>query len=206
MKRKNIIFIDFNWVISYNNFRYSLKRVNNNLFNEIQRILFVENIELVRWWMKWQYSSEEICGIVAESLWEDKLYLYNILVADSKDLDVSESIILKLKKLKKYYKIILITDNMDCFSRWIVPSHQDLFDVFDDIFDSSKVWFFKNENNWKIFIDYVEKYWAQIENSILIDDSKNNCNSFVWLWGIAYQTKWEDNVIKQLSLIGKKTE
>lgn len=155
--------------------------------------------------MKWQYTSEDICTIIAENLGENNVYLYDILVADSKDLDLSEPIILKLKKLKKYYKIVLVTDNMDCFSRWIVPSNQELFDVFDDIFDSNKVWYFKKENNGKVFLDYIEKYGAQIENSILIDDSENNCNFFIWLWGLAYQTKWENNVMKQLSLISKKT-
>ena len=50
-KEKNIVFIDFNGVISYKNFWFSLEKSNPIIYEEINEFLFGENIQIVKDWM-----------------------------------------------------------------------------------------------------------------------------------------------------------
>lgn len=62
----NILFIDFNGVISYKPFWYSWKDAKNNDYEIIQKVLFGENIELVKERMIGGKTSEEVCLFLAD--------------------------------------------------------------------------------------------------------------------------------------------
>ncbi len=199
-KNKNILFIDFNWVISYKNFWHSLEIKDNKTYESINNYLFKENINIVKDWMVWKYSSNEVCEYISNNLSLDFKYIYNTLVGDCKKIDLSEKILKLLEKLKKYYNIVLVTDNMDCFSKYTLKYNAKYFKVFDWIFNSSEHWFFKNE----IYNDYIIKYNSQINLSYLIDDSIRNCDFFNKLWWNALNLKWEEDVVGWLKVLLKK--
>ena len=152
--------------------------------------------------MKWKNSSEDICKYISINLGLDYKYIYNTLLEDCKKIDLSEKILNLLKKLKQYYNIVLVTDNMDCFSKYTLKYNKEYFKIFDWIFNSSEHWFFKND----IYNYYVNKYNSQINLSYLIDDSVRNCESFKKIWWNTLNLKWEEAVVKWLKKLFKKTE
>jgi hypothetical protein len=199
-KNKNIIFIDFNWVISYKNFWHSLEEKDKVIYEKINKTLFSENIQLIRDWMLWKYTSQDICKFISKELNINYEYIYNTLINDCKNIDLSLEIKDILEKLKKYYNIILVTDNMDCFTKFTTKKNQNYFDVFDSIFNSAKEWYFKVDS----YLNYIKKYDSKIELSYLIDDSIWNCEKFSKLWWNAINVKWKESVIKVLKSILKK--
>lgn len=182
-KRNKILFIDYNGVLSYKPFWHSLLDSSNSLaylFEKIEKVLFKQNIEIIRDWMVGKYTTEEIHDFLANNLDEEfsKEELLDVFINDCKKLDISQECIDSLKKLKDEYILILMTDNMDCFDRYTIPAQKDYFDVFDEISNSYGAKKNKRENNCERFFDYIKKYNIQRENCILIDDSLKNCDTF----------------------------
>lgn len=169
-----IIFVDFNGVISYKNFWYALEKNDKTAYDNINQALFVSNLELVKSWMLGKNTSQEICEYLSLKLSLDYDYIYTSLVESCKNIDLSINIKDSLQKQKELYKIILVTDNMDCFSDFIVKYNSDYFQIFDDIFNSSENGYFKNE----VYFKFIEKYNTKINLSYLIDDSIKNCEIF----------------------------
>ena len=100
---KNIIFMDFNGVISYKNFWFSLEKNNATVYEKINKVLFEENLEMVKDWMLWKYQSEEICRFLSDNLNVDYNYIYDTFVEDCKNIDLSRKIRELLNELKNYY-------------------------------------------------------------------------------------------------------
>jgi FMN phosphatase YigB (HAD superfamily) len=86
--------------------------------------------------------------------------------------------------LSKNYQTVLITDNMDCFTRFIVPAQklEHFFDVIVNSFENKKL---KEHNDGEIFMQLIEKQKTKIEDCILIDNSKKICALFTKLGGKA---------------------
>lgn len=192
---KNIIFIDFNWVISYKNFWFSFEKSDKTAFEKINKLLFKDNSKIVNDWMLWKCTSFDICKFLSVNLNLDYHYIYETLLNDCINIDLSDWIRDILYKLKKYYYIVLATDNMDCFTDFTVKNNLEYFSVFDSIFNSADFWYFKVDS----YLDYVKKYNSEIELCYLIDDSKNNCEKFSSLWWNILNLTREEFVEKWLS-------
>ncbi len=201
-KNKNIIFVDFNGVISYKNFWFSLEKDNSVVYEKINEFLFRENIQMVKDWMLWKYQSEEICKFLSDSLNVDYDYIYDTFVEDCKNIDLSWRIRELLNELKKYYYIVLVTDNMDSFTKITVKNNLDYFNVFDSIFNSADEWYFKVD----VYSKYVNHYDSKIELSYLIDDSAWNCKKFSELWWKVMNVKWEEQVSQNLGIVLKEVK
>ena len=199
---KNIIFMDFNGVISYKNFWFSLEKNNATVYEKINKVLFEENLEMVKDWMLWKYQSEEICRFLSDNLNVDYNHIYDTFVEDCKNIDLSRKIRELLNELKNYYHIVLVTDNMDSFTKFIVKNNLDYFNVFDSIFNSADEWYFKVD----AYLKYINHYNSKIELSYLIDDSAWNCKKFSELWWKAMNVKWEEQVSQSLSIILKEVK
>jgi len=63
---KNILFLDFNRVISFDPFWKSLEVNNTELFNRIEDFLFKKNRQIIRDWMTGVYSSEDVHHIFSK--------------------------------------------------------------------------------------------------------------------------------------------
>ncbi len=202
----NILFIDFNGVISYKPFWYSWKDAKNNDYEIIQKVLFGENIELVKERMIGGKTSEEVCLFLADycSTWYEEIL--NTLIQDCKTIDISAAIMEQLRRLKPHYHIILATDNMDCFNRWTLPHHPIIAQTFDHIRDSYTHKHPKKEDGWKAFLSMIDERNAKIENCILIDDSKNNCKIFEQIGWQAFALNNENDVLAKLDSIYSTTQ
>lgn len=197
---KNILFIDFNGVISYKPFWWSLEQKDPQIFEQINQFYFKDNIDLIKDWMKGARTSEEVCQKFCDETGYDYQLIYDTLKYDCRFIDIAHEVISKLRELKEYYHVILVTDNMDCFSRRTLDKNPN-FDVFDDIFMSHIEWYFKKENNCQAFDRYISKYNAIVSNCILIDDSSNNCKAFEVYWWRIYNTKTKENVLDALEVV-----
>ena len=114
---------------------------------------------------------------------------------------VSKEVLRTIGGLREMYITILITVNMDSFSRFTVPALK-LNDYFDDISNSFYEGKFKSDNEGEVFRDYLNKYSAPAEASILIDDSIGACETFRALGGIAYQVTPDEDVSHHLAQLG----
>lgn len=190
-----------------NNFWHTLENADHDLHKyhtKIENYLFKESKNLVVGWMLGKYTSEQIHDILENETGVDSKKLYNIFVEEAKHLDISDKILSALKELKKYYCLILITDNMDSFDRFTLPANKQLKDTFDEIHNSYAMKQLKSTNNGEYFIKTASEKKANIQNCLFIDDSVRNCNLFTSLGGTSYNARDETLTLEAISQIKQK--
>lgn len=204
---KRMLFIDFNGVISYKPFWFSLKDPGHPLFkigNAVEDYLFKSNREIVKDWMFGKYTSEEVHLILKENIQDefDVEDLYEVFCEDCRNLDISKNILNELRKLKDHYYLVLMTDNMDSFDRYTLPAHPELNEVFDEINNSYNVRCSKRDNNCEIFTRYIDTYDVHKSESIFLDDSQRNCDAYKeHIQGVSICVSNEEEVLSALAKI-----
>ncbi len=207
---KQVLFVDFNGVISYKPFWMSLQNPNHALashFEIIENLLFKSDSKiqgLVDDWMIGKYSSEQIHQIISDRTGIPFDELFNVFQSDCKELDISTKILAEIKKLKREWYCILVTDNMDSFIRFTLPAKPQLAETFDELHCSCELHQLKKTNNGKFFRDTLKKLRVNFKKSVLIDDSEINCQMFRKLGGQVFRTENEAQVIETLSRLDKE--
>jgi len=204
---KNILFVDFNGVISQNNFWHTLANPEHELhqFHErIETFLFRENTQILKDWMLGNYTSEQIHNILEEKIGVPFEKLYPIFVEETSYIDISNNILDEVKQLRSQYITILITDNMDSFDRFTVKFNSVLTDSFDEIHNSYNMKQFKASLGGKYFKETIARIGAVTPNCLLIDDSLNNCALFEKIGGQPFLSKGEQQALESLAKIKKK--
>lgn len=198
---KPILFMDFNGVISYNNYWCSLEDTNHELthfFKPVEQYVFMENRELLKDWMKGKHTSESVHEIIGKQVGVDSDKLLQVFIQDCRNIDTSEKILEALQELKEGYYLILRTDNMDSFDRFTLPRAVRLKEVFDRIDNSFNLGELKRDNNGQYFLDRAKEQNISINQCYFIDDSQKNCDFYTELGGRAYCATGEDNVVSVL--------
>ncbi len=194
------LFIDFDGTICFDLFWRSLPP---DLNNQINNLLFHNNENLINSWMIGKFSSEDINSIISQNLKIEYEYLWDIFVNDCKKMSIRIKTLELLQKAKTYYKTILITDNMDCFDRFTVPS-LNLRKNFDYIENSYNHKMLKSSKDGVFFKEVAQSRNINLKDSILIDNSYHNCNIFEQLGGESISVlKPEDIEIHLQSLFSK---
>lgn len=177
---KPILFIDFDGTLCHDRFWRS---IDASSFKKIQNFLFGESKSMVNEWMRGIHSSEYINQLISKELNVPFEKVWSIFVADCENMNVSNDVLSRIENLKRNFHIILITDNMDCFTRFTVPALKlnSYFDSIINSFDNKK---FKSDNNGEIFMQIANERGAKIGDSILMDNSKGACATFSKLGGI----------------------
>ncbi|MEK7498373.1 MAG: hypothetical protein AAB611_00750 [Patescibacteria group bacterium] len=143
------------------------------------------------------YTSEEINSLLARKLKVSSEWLWQIFVNDCRSMNVSVQTLIDLATLEDRFKVILLTDNMDCFSRFTVPS-LNLEHYFDRIINSHN----KKRSKKDMLPDLVDGKLTK--ESFIIDDSSKVCNLFQELGGIACLITTERNIDHYISCIKTK--
>ncbi len=201
---KKVLFVDFNGVLSYVPFWYSLKDPNHDLHNHLSNIeefLFKKNFNLVNEWMLGKYKSEDIHKLIADNLNIPYSTLFETFKKDCEDMKVSKKILKKLADIKQKYYLILATGNMDAFDRFTLPKEKEFFEIFDEIHNSFNLGMLKTSNGGEYFKNVVNNKKTSFNSCYLIDDSRKTCDLFESLGGKAYCTKKEDEVLNSLNLL-----
>ncbi|MCU0667555.1 MAG: hypothetical protein MUF85_02975 [Patescibacteria group bacterium] len=178
---KPVLFIDFDGTLCFDRFWRSL---DSNNYQKIQKYLFYDNSKLANDWMRGLYSSEQINKLISKKLNLPYDSLWELFVNDCKNMNVPQSTLVAINKLKSKWHTVLITDNMDCFTRFTVPAINldKYFDLIVDSYINKKL---KKDNNGQVFIDTANKLRVKLKDCTLIDDSKNACLVFTNLGGRA---------------------
>lgn len=186
---KPILFCDFDGVLCHDRYWRSLP---TDELEKIQSFLFGEDDALVVGWMRGNRTAEEVNQMLADQTGISYEKLWNVFVKDCESMHVSNEVLEKLDSLRSVYTVILVTSNMDSFSRFTEPA-TGLKRYFDHISNSFDEGILKTDNNGELYLRLVDKYQASIEDSVVFDDSKNVQKIFTGLGGTAYLvTKEQD--------------
>jgi len=197
MSAKPILFVDFDGTLCHDRFWRSLPEEQ---YKKVQVLLFEEEKSYAEEWMKGRRTAEEVNMFLAEKLGIPFQALWTVFVKDAETMRVSEEVLETIGSLRDTYTTILITVNMDSFSRFTVPALK-LDSYFDAISNSYHEGKFKSDNGGEIFKEYLEKYSAPGESSILIDDSPSACETFRSLGGITCQATAEKDITFHLKTL-----
>ncbi len=189
-----IIFIDFDGTICHSKFWRSL---DDDLAQKVQKLVFKDNGAKANDWMRGKCTAEEINQFVADELAIDYDELWEVFVKDCQTMEVDTEALEKIQSLRDRYKTVLITDNMDNFSRFTVSALH-LENYFDIIVSSSEVGKMKKDDQGQLFIEQVVAFGSSIQECCLLDDSFDGCSLFQKLGGKACQITPERNIMYYL--------
>lgn len=199
---KNIVFIDWHNTLCWGKFWEELLKTDANLAKVVDHFFTVEK-EMELKWMTGKLTSEEVVGLISDRSDFSKDLLWKTFVTDCEKMHIDPEIISLIKELKEKYKVVLVTGNMDCFSRFTVPA-LGLDKVFDRIINSADVGYLKNEYDGKTFTDCFKQYnISDISKSYFLDDSEKNCTVFSNLGGVALKVNSKEDTINHLKFIIK---
>ena len=177
MQNIKVIFLDWNGTISKDYFWESLKTKNNELFERINKILFIDNSYIINEWMLGNVKINDILNLLSKETKVSQEYLMEELVFSLKQMDfVIPDLKDIIKKIQKNnIKVVLSSGNMDIFG--YVVDNLNLKNIFDDISLSNVLKHLKNDidsNNHALFFhDYIIKNHLKYNECVLIDDSKS---------------------------------
>ena len=201
---KKIIFMDWDKTLCWSRFWESLIKTNHKFSQEIDKFFMFEK-EIVKNWMKGKTNSEEVNKFISRKTGLSESVLWNIFVSDCKNMKIDSKIVALIKKLRKKYFIVLVTGNMDCFSRFIAPALE-LEKIFDLIINSADVGYLKNEHNGKTFMNCLKLFNIDnMSNTYLLEDSGKVCNMFNQLGGKALKINNKEDTIKYLKILLRKS-
>lgn len=173
------LLIDFDGTICFDRFWRS---ADGNIQSQIKSYLFDTDDKLVNDWLRGYYTSEQVNKRIADTFdyrYED---LWDIFVKDCQTMFIRPKTLELIQRARSKYKIILLTDNMDCFDRFTIPSLQ-LDKCFDQIINSYNYGVTKADINGGLFACLNMK---TLEGGVFIDNSDENCQSFKKLGGQSY--------------------
>lgn len=178
---KPLLLVDYDGTICFDRFWRS---ADHAIFAQIQIHLFGADRKMLTTWMRGQLTSEEINQFLARKTDVSYQKLWEVFVHDCLTMRVDPKYLAKIRYLRSRFTTVLMTDNMDCFSRFTVPALQ-LDQSFDVILNSADHGQLKNDSNGQIFVQTAEAYGNNMKDTWLVDNSKQVCEQFVALGGNA---------------------
>src|ERR1044072_1737700 len=117
---KPVLFIDFHRTLCHDLFWRSLPA---EIVEKIRLFEFDEQKIAYRW-MRGEFTSEEINQQLAQVVGMEYAELWRVFVENCRTMHVSQQSLQNISGLREQFQIVLMTDNMDCFDRFTVPSLQ----------------------------------------------------------------------------------
>ncbi len=188
MKKNHIVFLDWEGTLCWSRFWESLRTGRAREFEwgqKIEEFLFSKDKTLINNWMRGRVNSEQINDFLSEKLQIKKEKLWEVFVNDCRKMQLDYQLRIKIKQLRTRAYVILMTGNMDCFTRYTVPALR-LENLFDQIVNSSNVGYLKTERGGESFLEYLRTFNVPIVNTFLVDDSVKTCEFFNSLGGRSY--------------------
>ncbi|MCI0714224.1 MAG: hypothetical protein L0154_28975 [Chloroflexi bacterium] len=174
------VFIDWYQTLSTSTFWSHLENpayIHHALFEPLRRTLIEEQNAVFEDWLVGRINSEQVMAIVSERTGIPYGLIWDEFIAgfDHQCL-VSEEIYGLVQTLRAHsIRVVIATDNMDCFNRWCVPALA-LDKHFDDILNSFYVGHLKKEfagGKALFFHQYLVHHSIGPGESIIFDDSPN---------------------------------
>lgn len=176
-----MVFIDFHGTLCHDLFWRSLPPDKRN---RLAQFLFDQNLPLVSRWMRGEVTSEQINALLAQVVDLPCATLWETFVADCMSMSVSSGALASIDRLRSETVVLLVTDNMDCFTRFTVPA-LGLRRHFDAIVNSSDTHRLKADGNGAVFHDLAAARHIGIKDCTLLDDSADACANMTAMGGTA---------------------
>ncbi|MCA9014358.1 MAG: hypothetical protein KDA77_03410 [Planctomycetaceae bacterium] len=200
-----VIFVDWHGVLSRDPFWISilhnqchplhqqLSKATENLFNR--------QVDRVHHWMRGELTANQIIESfqITPGTNFPRDYLNHKLIEDCQYMRINVALVRYLEEAKTTgIKIVLATDNMDCFNDAIQQAQQQrkcvegetisftsTVQLFDGILCSSERRVLKRENPQHFYADWLKRQSLEFSDSLLLDDLEINCDVFRAAGGIA---------------------
>ena len=181
------VFVDFHGTICNDRYWRSL---SNEQQQALQAFLFQKNSHLVDEWMRGFHTAEAINEMIAAALDISYDAVWTVFVADCRSMHVSPAILSRLRLLRPLANIVLMTGNMDSFTRFTAPALglEGYFDAISNSYDEGRL---KTDDGGSIFGQYAIRFGTPIEQCVVIDDADDVCAVFTDLGGKAQQVTVE---------------
>lgn len=128
-------------------------------------------------------NSEQINDFLSEQLQIDSKKLWEVFLQDCKSMHFDQQLQKMIERLRRNSYVILVTGNMDCFSRFTVPA-LGLENSFDKIINSSDLGYLKTEKEGETFLSCLREFNIPMNKTVLIDDSVKTCE---------FSIRWADD-------------
>lgn len=181
------VFVDFHGTICNDRYWRSLSSEQQQT---LQSFLFQSNSHLVDEWMRGLHTAEAINEIIAAELDLSYDVVWTAFVADCRSMYVPPAILSRLRLLRPFANIVLMTGNMDSFTRFTVPALglDGYFDAISNSFDEGRL---KTDDGGSLFGQYAIRFGTLIEHCVVVDDADDVCAVFTDLGGKALQVTAE---------------
>lgn len=185
-KYTKVIFLDWNGTLSDSLFWDHLKNSKIDEERDLLKIwetsMFSNKKEFINDWMRGKYTTEEVLKNVSTDTKTnyDRLLKEFVKGCESMELSSPQIIPLVHKLQEKGIKVVIATNNMDCFTRWTIPAMK-LNIVFDEIINSSDQKALKkdldSEGKSLFFKDFFTRNKIDMKDCVFIDDSVDHDNT-----------------------------
>lgn len=151
-------------------------------------------------WMKGEISSREVAGVIGRYIPLDTDMILATMEKGCEALSINAEVWLFAMRQKiTGRKIALVTDNMDVFTKVVVPAHK-LDRIFDAIVNSADEHELDKEALWPIAFERLDE-GIDYGNSLLIEDGETEPEKFRQLGGTAHEYKDEKSFSKWVKTI-----
>lgn len=130
---EKLLLIDFDGTLCFDRFWRSF---DTQLATAIQEVVFKHDGARADDWMRGKHTAEHINEFVATTLGIPYDSLWEAFVNECKQMKVAVETLQAIQTLRPKHRVVLLTDNMDCFMRFTVPA-LDLEKYFDAIVSSA---------------------------------------------------------------------
>lgn len=196
------VFFDFSKVLSRGRFYSGLGKVDPERYERLQTEIFAPPSTLCDRWMRHELTRHDINRHLSRKLNIPETELNRYLLDSVQHLPLDQDLIGWANELKqKGQSIAIVTDNMDTFSAYTVPS-LGLDKIFPVIVSSADHRILKKDQNGRLFQIALEKLGLpDFRAVLLVDDSPKNCELFQRLGGqtVVYKefadiAPWRDKI------------
>lgn len=186
MGQLKAVLFDFSKVLSRGLFYSGLGEVDPKRYERLQAEIFAPPSTLCDRWMRNELSWQDINRHLSRKLDLPKRSLDHYLLDSVRRMPLDEDLIGWAKELKAAGRpTAIVTDNMDTFSAYTVPS-LGLDKIFSVIINSADQRMLKKDQNGRLFqIARARLGLPDFGAVLLVDDSRRNCELFQRLGGQA---------------------
>lgn len=166
---KGVLF-DFDGVLCSDYFYNTLGKTDPELYDDINTKIFREDKPLIRSWMRGRKTADDINRIVSKRLGKSYKFLKQALEISITKMRLNQQMLELVNNLKrKNVKVAILTDNMDVFTDILVP-HNNLRQLFDEIFSSFEYRKLKADNDGEFIKEALDTLQINPKETAIVDD------------------------------------
>ena len=184
-RRVKCVVFDFGFTLS-SDFYFKIAPPNIPKWHEIIQGHIFKDPAITVPWMKGEIGSRDVAAVIARYIPLDIETILSTMETGCKELAFNPAVwLFALEQKLTGRKIALVTDNMDVFTRVVVPAHK-LERIFDVIINSADVHEIRKDILWPLAFERLDN-GIDYGNSLLVEDGETEPALFRQLGGYAYQ-------------------